>query len=176
MDFADDRGNLGESDEETMGGEPALDLRFICATASAICRDDSDSGGVRGAIFEVTTACWMTEADGRRLDLPIVRGRRAAGSGTTGDIGGTGDDRAEDVSLSMPFIRIEGGREDGPEVRDESSSLITDFFILRNSAAEATGIPGLEDISDRSSNSLALGFFFLTVPPRATRSVSCGRR
>jgi hypothetical protein len=109
------------------------------------------------------------------LDLPIVLGKLLAASGTIGDMGGAGDDRAEDVSLSLPFILSEGGREaDGPDASEESSSAMTDFFIRLNSEAEPDpiGIPGLDETSDRSSNSLTLGFFFLAVPPRAIRSVS----
>jgi hypothetical protein len=144
---------------------------LICPTASAIdtCSEDSDSGGVSGATWELTTDCWITEAEGRRLDLPTVRLTSDGGETTTGDMGGTGDDRAEDDSLSMPLMRKEAGKEaDGPDASEESSSAKSDFFLRRNSAAEPSGIPGLDDKSDlySSSNSLCLGcfFFFLMVP------------
>ena len=71
---------------------------FISPTALAIeiWSDDSDSGGVRGATCELTTALWMTEAEGRLLDLPTVLGISVGAVATTGDMGGTGDDRVDD--------------------------------------------------------------------------------
>lgn len=119
----------------------------------------------------------MTEAEGRLLDLPIVRGRSGATEATTGDMGGTGDDRTDEFSLSFP-LRSDGGREDGPEVSEESSSLKSPFFILLNSAADPSGIPGLEDTSDRcssSSNALALVFFFLLTGLAGLSTSSIGR-
>jgi hypothetical protein len=133
------------------------------ALAIEIWSEDSDSGGVRGATCEVTTAFWMTEAEGRLFDLPIVLGMSLGAVVTMGDMGGTGDERTEDSSLSLP-LRNDGGRDEGPEASEESSSLKSPFFIRRNSAADPSGIPGLDDISDRcssSSNALALVFFFL---------------
>jgi hypothetical protein len=124
----------------------------MCISPTALAiesgRDDSDSGGVRGATCELTTAFCMTDAEGRRFDLPIVRGRSAGAVVTIGDMGGTGEERVEESSLSLP-LRSDGGRDEGPEASEESSSLNSPFFILRNSAADPSGIPGLDDTSDR---------------------------
>lgn len=111
------------------------------------------------------TDFWMTEAEGRRFDLPIVRGMSEAAELTIGDMGGIGDDRADEFSLSLPLRKDGGTDAEGPEASEESSSAKSDFFLRRSSAADPSGIPGLEETSDRSSSSRALGrvFFFRTL-------------